>query len=266
MLKIDDRFDLFISPECNRKAFIQGYLNELGLECPVIRLNGKDHLYVKFPQHQYNGMFKIKTVIAHYDRVEGSPGANDNSAAVYFLIQWAGQLFKKKGFHNVRLIFTDGEEEGRGGLQSQGSFKLAELFKKLNLFNDDVFVFDSCGRGDTPILSQINFSTKVAPDFVKKYNQFEARVKDMILTSCHKGLCLPTDYSDNASFLACGIPAVTITLLPESEALGWMQGNTPKTWQLFHTPGDSKESLTPSAATVMNQLLKAIAGMKTLGM
>ena len=46
MLKIDDRFDLFISPKCNRKAFIQNYLKELGLECPVIRLNGKDHLYV----------------------------------------------------------------------------------------------------------------------------------------------------------------------------------------------------------------------------
>lgn len=260
MLHIDEKFQKFIAPSANRKAFIQDYLEKGGLTCPVLRLDGRDHLYVNFPKNQYNPMFRIKTVIAHYDRVEGSAGANDNSAAVYFLMQWALHLSKIQGFHNVRLIFTDGEEDS-GGVQKQGAFRLAETFKKLNLYNDDVFVFDACGRGNIPILSQLNFTSLTPDSFIKKYNDLENRTRSLITTACKKGLCLPTAYSDNASFLACGIPAVTITLLPEEEALELMKGQTPKTWKYFHTAEDNLESLTKNAAETMEGILTALEKM-----
>lgn len=260
MLHIDEKFQQFIEKGADRKAFIQNYLGEGGLSCPVLRLDDRDHLYVNFPKNQYNPMFRIKTVIAHYDRVDGSPGANDNSAAVYFLMQWALHLSKIQGFHNVRLIFTDGEEDS-GGVKKQGAFRLAETFKKLNLSNDDVFVFDACGRGNIPIVSQMNFTSLTPDSFIKKYNDLENRTRAMITGACKKGLCLPTAYSDNASFIACGIPAVTITLLPEEEALGLMKGDTPKTWKLFHTAEDSKESLTKNAAETMEAVLTALEKM-----
>ena len=257
MLHIDEKFDQFIASSAQRKSFIQKFLEEGGLSCPVLRFEGRDHLYVNFPRNQYNPMFRIKTVIAHYDRVEGSPGANDNSAAVYFLMQWALHLSKTRNFHNVRLIFTDGEE-AFGGVKNQGAFKLAETFKKLKLSNDDVFVFDACGRGNIPIISQMNFTSLTPDSFIKKYNKLENRTKAMITEACKKGLCLPTAYSDNASFLACGIPAVTITLLPEDESIALMKGQIPETWKMFHTEKDSKANLTESAATTMEAILTAL--------
>ena len=39
-------------------------------------------------------------------------------------------------------------------MSEQGSFALAELFKKLGIENDDVFVFDSVGRGTVPVLAR----------------------------------------------------------------------------------------------------------------
>ena len=153
MYLIPPSFEEFIASDCNRAAFIQKQLNAAGLDAPVLQMEGKNHIYVKFPQSQYNSMFKIKTVIAHYDRFPGSPGANDNSAAVFCLMQWAAALVKRYaslpgGFHNIRLIFTDGEELGSKGVSEQGAFPLAQVFKRLGIINDDIYVFDCMGRGD----------------------------------------------------------------------------------------------------------------------
>ena len=150
-----DIFKEFINADCNRMKFIQNFLAENGVESTVIPLDGKNHIYVKFPQQQYNPLFKIKTVVAHYDRFQNSPGANDNSAAVYMLMIWAVKLSRQNDFHNVRLIFTDGEEAGSDGIASQGAFAVAGLFKKLAI-NDDVFVFDFVGTGDGPVLCENN--------------------------------------------------------------------------------------------------------------
>ena len=92
MYQIPSSFKDFIAPDCERAAFIQNCLKAAGLEAPILQMEGKNHIYVKFPQSQYNPIFRIKTVIAHYDRFPGSPGANDNSAAVFALMEWAAQL------------------------------------------------------------------------------------------------------------------------------------------------------------------------------
>ena len=90
MYQIPSSFQNFIAPDCDRAAFIQNYLNNAGLEAPIFQMEGKNHIYVKFPQAQYNPTFRIKTVIAHYDRI--GIGANDNSAAVFCLLEWAVKL------------------------------------------------------------------------------------------------------------------------------------------------------------------------------
>ena len=74
-------FKDFISLNCDRARFIQDYLKAGGLDSGIILLEGKNHIYVKFPAQHYNPMFRIKTVIAHYDRI--GIGANDNYAAVF---------------------------------------------------------------------------------------------------------------------------------------------------------------------------------------
>ena len=257
-------FQSFISQDCNRADFIQNYLNNAGLECPVLNIEGKNHLYVKFPQSQYDPMFKIKTVLAHYDRI--GTGANDNSAAVFCLLQWACSLAANPALkHNIRLVFTDGEELGSGGIEEQGAFALAKVFKRLGITNDDIYVFDCMGRGDVPVLAQTELSAKVTPSFAKAFNALEQRAQKLI-QQCAGGkwFCLPCSWSDNAGFIANGIPAVAITMLPSSEINDVLQGVRPKTWQLFHTPQDSLDSLTPVAFETFHNLLSLLTRQKTL--
>ena len=279
-------FEQFISPNCDRAVFIQNYLNKAGLEAPILQMEGKNHIYVKFPQNQYNPMFRIKTVIAHYDRV--GIGANDNSAAVFCLMQWAVELARVYGaecmagsFHNIRLIFTDGEELGaKGGIQEQGAFALAALFRRLSIADEDVFVFDCMGRGTVPIICQSYIPRAASKAFIKKYSELEQRAESIIRNTSNAWLKLPTSYSDNAGFLANGIPAVAITMLPADEAEAYcrsllalkssvaQQGASklelPPTWKMLHTQDDNINNLTPDAFLIMQEILQNLAELKTI--
>ena len=270
MYTIPSAFSDFISPTCDRARFIQNYLKTGGRDSTIIPLEGKNHIYVKFPKTHYNPMFRIKTVIAHYDRI--GIGANDNSAAVFCLMEWAkscAALREPQGphasQHNIRLIFTDGEELGKGGITEQGAFPLAQTFRKLGITNDDVYVFDCMGRGDVPILAQAKIAPNVPTQFLTKYSQLEERTKK-ILQTCSNGkwFTLPVNYSDNASFIANGIPAVAVTMLPSEEVQQVIQGQTPKTWQNLHTPQDNLESLNPGSFELFFNIINELARQKTL--
>jgi hypothetical protein len=229
-------------------------------------MEGKNHIYVKFPQAQYNPTFRIKTVIAHYDRI--GIGANDNSAAVFCLLEWAAIIAKLAGgqFHNIRLIFTDGEELGAaGGVAEQGAFPLAQVFRRLGITNDDIFVFDCMGRGDVPILTQTIIPCKASSKFVKDFNNLEQRAASLLQNSAGgRWFSLPCNYSDNASFIANGIPAVAITMLPSAEVTTATRGEIPETWQLLHTPGDNLASLTPQSFEIFHNILNNLIALKTL--
>jgi len=219
-----EAFEKYIYPECDRLSFLQGYLAERGVSTSVIPCDDKKHLFVNFNSNQYDHSRKIKTIICHYDRVQGSPGANDNSAANFAIAEFAADLYKSTVPHNIRIFFTDGEELGEGGVQSQGAFGLAELFKKCGIVNDDVFVFDACGRGDVAVLTQAGLKAGIKGDFARNYLSLYTRTQELLKTSCgDKWTTLPVPYSDNAGFLAFGIPAVAITFLPEEEVKEYRQ-------------------------------------------
>ncbi len=281
MYQIPSSFKEFIAPDCDRAAFIQNYLRSAGLEAPVLQMEGKNHIYVKFAQNQYNPAFRIKTVIAHYDRI--GIGANDNSAAVFCLMEWAVKLAKSAvvecsqngriettaayaKFHNIRLIFTDGEELGAaGGVSEQGAFPLAQVFRRLGIVNDDIFVFDCMGRGDVPILTQTILPPKTPARFVKDFSALEQRAANLLQASANgRWFCLPCNYSDNASFIANGIPAVAITMLPSAEVTAVTQGLQPQTWKNLHTLQDNLASLTPQSFEIFYNILNNLAAMKTL--
>lgn len=263
MFIIPQDFYRFVSSDCNRMTFITDYLNKAGIEAPVIQINNKNHIYVKFPLSQYNPMFPIKTVIAHYDRFPGSPGANDNSSGVYALLMWAERLAKRPGFHNIRLVFTDGEEMGEEGVNQQGAYDLAVLFKRLGITKESVFVFDSVGRGTIPVICDTHLPKGVSRTFITDYNKLLERAEKVLRRSCGKWFCLPADYSDNAGFIVNGIPAVTITMLPSNEAELYVRdkNQTPYTWKLFHTVNDNPESLTPASFDVMEKILDELASL-----
>ena len=290
-------FSDYIADGCDRCAFIGSYLAEHGVESVVMPVAGKNHVYVKFPTSQYNPQFRIKTVIAHYDRSLGSPGANDNSAANFCLMDWASRLQSRSDFHNVRLLFSDGEEFASGSVACQGAFSLASLFKRLGITNDDVYVFDCMGRGTIPILRKTILPLAVPYELRTRFAALEDRAESLLRRTSRRWLTLPFAYSDNAGFIACGIPAVAVTMLPEDEADAYLaslikekslenyivnhtvdaesgeeskekllklQSMVPLTWKLINTKNDTERTLTPESFTVFASILDALADEKTL--
>lgn len=295
-----DSFQKYIASDCDRLSFLQNYLSERGVSSSVIPLGEKKHLYVNFSSTAYNPMFKIKTIISHYDRVAGSPGANDNSLANFALADFASTLCKSRQVHNVRIFFTDGEELGAEGVSSQGAFALADLFRKLGIVNDDVYVFDACGRGEVAILARAGLDSKIAGQFKKKFLDLYERTQNLLRKSMpNSWMTLPVPYSDNAGFLACGIPAVAITFLPKDEVSFYYSNlmadknlekavmncridsdpknatdlsiqkfkyseKLPMTWRLFHTEYDNYLSLTSESYVLIKKILMQIAEAKTI--
>jgi hypothetical protein len=298
MYQIPAWFDDFIAPGCDRLEFIRKFLEQYGVATSVVPIGQKRHIFVNFPLSSYSPMFRMKTVLVHYDRVEGSPGANDNSAAVLQVMDLAVRLKSYRGVHNVRIFFTDGEELGSsGGVTEQGAYALAELFKKLRITDNDVFVFDCCGRGTVPVIAKTVLSETVPASFAKKMHELTVRTSSMIRqASPGKWFLLPVSYSDNAGFLACGIPAVVITLLPREEVGTYLQElmrtknleaavmnrakessagrdelpdfmyreKMPFTWRLFHTEYDTKANLTPESFVLMERILNSLVALKTM--
>lgn len=292
-------FQRFIAPDCDRRQFILDMLKDFGVPAVPLSLEGAHHILVKFPPAAYNPQYKMKTVLAHYDRVDTSPGANDNSAAVFQIIYWARRLLRFPGFHNVQIIFSDGEEMGGSeGVLEQGAFGIATKFRSLGLTQQDVYTFDCCGRGDFVILSQAG-KGKGSISFQRQFNSLVERTEDLIKSVAgRKWAPLPVPYSDNAGFLACAIPAVAITLLPAQEVVSYLrelkqhpglqaavmkssqgqdvgarkikplepyqaQEKMPMTWRLLHTEYDNLASLTPESFPLMEALLDALAKART---
>lgn len=288
----------YVAPDCDRLAFLQDYLARRDVQTSVVPVNGRKHLYVNFPTGAYNPSFKIKTIITHYDRVPNSPGANDNSVCDLAVADFAVRLrqrFLRGGTHNVRIFFTDGEELGENGVAEQGAFGLAELFRKLGITKDDVYVFDACGRGTVPVLAQAGLDAKVSGSFKKQFFSLYERTQKLLReVSPQSWMTLPVPYSDNAGFLACGIPAVAITFLPADEATDYarelMRDKTlekvvmncdradssdmpyhfeyvekmPMTWRLFHTEYDNLLSLTAESQPLLAKILDALGNARFL--
>ena len=238
------KFTQFTSPACDRRTFIRQYLAENGIQTTEIPIAGKRHIFVNQAASAYSPLFRMKTVIAHYDRVAGSPGANDNSSSVFALMDFAVRLKNYRGIHNTRIFFTDGEElkenpeknsleaerqevksnaqtKNQSGSQifsKMGAFGLAAFFKKTGITNDDVYVFDCTGRGTIPVLGETILPPGVPAGFYAQYKALEDRAKGIIRSASNYFMTLPVPCSDNAGFLICRIPTVIITMLPDEEA------------------------------------------------
>jgi len=285
-VKQNSDFHDFISLSCDRVTFIRNFLKKRNIETSLFKTGEKTHIFVRFPQNQYDPTFKTKTVIAHYDRVYGSQGANDNSFAVFVLMEWAEELSKASQPHNIRLIFTDGEEASEG-IKSQGAFELAAWFRKLQIDKGDVFVFDCMGRGNTPVLCQTNLPEKVSGLFKQSFSSLEKKGVNILSAASDKWLTLPTAYSDNAGFLAAGIPAITFTMLPSREAENYLKllmktkaqnmdevykaeykedlkQLYPPTWFLINSHRDSLETLTEESEEITRKILERIYTLKSL--
>lgn len=289
----------YTQADCDRLAFLKTYLGRNGVETNVIPLDGKKHLSVQFPRSAYDPTFKTKTVVCHYDRVRGAPGANDNSAANLAVADFASRLARTRRAHNVRIFFTDGEERGVNGIADQGAFALAAYLKQNRLATDEVYVFDGCGRGTVAILGQAGLQSKTSATFKKSFLELYKRAEELLQKTAPSWMSLPMPYSDNAGFLSQGVPAVAITFLPKEEATLYYKNlmadknlskavlncdidygekcstdrqielmrhreQIPFTWRLFHTEMDNPLSITPESIELLGAILDELGRTATL--
>ena len=279
-----DRFFDFIVPDANRFSLLSDHIKQLGLNAVVIPIEDNRHFFI-FPQGrnlkpQAGGSFPFRgqspvVLTAHYDRVPGSPGANDNSAAVFQLLKTAITLNEQKADQWI-IIFADKEELKEGEeVRNQGSFSLAEKLRQWGLAQARIFNFDACGTGDTFVFSSttsylINKNKK--PGFRQASQTVEHLQKTAFEAArrlrISKVLSIPTPFSNDAGFLKGGIPVQTVTILPSDEANLYtmllrkrpafadlvIAGSTsnpsdkrlvPETWRCLNGPSDTHLRLTP---------------------
>jgi hypothetical protein len=280
------RFDDFIAPGADRFGILKTLTEDMGLNSVVVPVEGNRHFFV-FPPGQNiraaaEGGFPFRgqspvVLAAHYDRVPGSPGANDNSAAVFQLLLTAQKLGEGGAAYWI-IIFTDKEELLAGeGIQDQGSFTLAGKLRLWGLGEARVFIFDACGTGDTLIVSNTTdyFLKNDSRPGIRRTRLLVQDLRDRALETARqlrldKVLLIPTPFSDDAGFLRAGIPALTITALPEKEAAPYagilrkrpdfaellISGKLtsaadrhiiPETWRSINGPADSRLRLTPES-------------------
>jgi hypothetical protein len=279
-----DRFFDFIALDANRYGILLERIEKLNLNSLVVNVAGNNHIFI-FPPGQRliqnsGGRFPFwgqdpVMLVAHYDRVKGSPGANDNSIAVFHLLK-AASILGQRGADRWIIVFTDKEEIKDGeGIASQGSFSLAEKLKSWGLENARIYIFDTCGAGDTFIFSSTTDHILKHSDSpgIMRAKQLIRGLRDHALQIAHflrldKVLLAPTPFSDDAGFLRAGLPAQTITMLPAKEAgpyasllrnhpefadfliSGALKSPTerrsiPETWRSLNSPADTHLRLTP---------------------
>ena len=278
-----NRFKDFISPEANRFDVLCSIFDECLLPWEVLEIEGKRHIAVpaglsvgrinsRFTQesrYPQGSLTEGLIFTAHYDRVPQSPGANDNSAAVFQLLETATRIAARGSTGRpVLFIFTDGEELAAGqSLKRQGSYSLGLYLKKNGLGNSHIFTFDASGTGDTLIISTaadhlLKNETSAGAEAARRNVQLlrQKALAAARTARLEKTLLLPTPFSEDAGFLLAGMAAQTITTLPQNEA-SLVRGDAaflrktalqntdrrlvPETWRILNGPGDSPLRLTP---------------------
>lgn len=204
---------------------------------------------------------RVLVLIAHHDAVPGSPGANDNAAAVAILLSLLPRLGRlaPPGLR-VRLLFTACEELGYLGARAYvRDTPLGGIAGVLSL--------ELCGIGDS-----LAVWDAAAP------TPFRARV-----TGALEGLGLRADEgyhvvgripvfgSDHRAFAGAGVPAYGLTIVPLREADALRRfvlspGRSvlmhlvrrPPPFDTYHTSGDAAATIHPAALDRVSRALEAI--------
>jgi Zn-dependent M28 family amino/carboxypeptidase len=204
---------------------------------------------------------RVLVLIAHHDAVPGSPGANDNAAAVGILLNLRLRLTGRvpSGWR-VRLLFTAAEELGYLGARAWvREMPLAGIAGVLSLelcgIGDSLAVWDATGGG--PFLGRVTGGLEdlgLRPD-----------------EGYHVVGRIPVFGSDHRAFAAAGIPAYGLTIVPGREADALRKFvlsptrsafrhlvHRPIPFDTYHTSRDALATLDPAALDRVARALEAI--------
>lgn len=251
-------FQLFCAPDADRLKVLAQVLHAADVPFELVKTGRHRHVQVRGarPPEVQRGE---RVLLAHYDRVAGAPGANDNGASVLALVDY---LMRPHRGSPLRVVFTDGEELAPGVAPAeQGAYGLARHWGEV----PGVFpvVFDMTGIGDTVVLGHLGeelirrVRPEARPTDLDDYARTRLTARRW-LASCGVGECFEvnTPFSDDLGLFLAGIPAVQISVLPRKEAQAYRRDGTfPQAWKTMHTAQDLPEALWPSSRSLVAGLL-----------
>ena len=271
-MRFESDFLDFLEPGADRLACLSAILARRGLEGKVLSIGERRHLLVRLRPGKPGTI-----LVAHYDRVEGSPGALDNSAACLVLANAAKRISADASIScGSFVLFTDGEEAPASGPpSSQGAYALARgLGKAFGSAHPAIYVFDVIGRGKRLLLSTASREAGRGGLASALLDEMEARA---FAASASMGLGVPARFplpwSDDLGFTLAGLPALAISLLPEEEALRLAKGlarrpdrqrsrplsraetpgEWPETWKVLHGADDDISLVEEGALAAMEE-------------
>ena len=204
---------------------------------------------------------RVLVLAAHHDAVPGSPGANDNAAAVGILLSLIERLATRvPPSLRVRFLFPACEELGYLGarvyvrdLGTTGVIGVLSL--ELCGIGDSVAVWDA--GEETPFLRTVG-----------------GALDDMGLRrdeSWHQVGRIPVFGSDHRAFAAAGVPAYGLSVVPSGEAdalrafvLSPVRSvlmhlvRRPAPFDTYHTPRDLGTTLDPRAIDLVARALETV--------
>jgi hypothetical protein len=243
-----------------RQALVARYLAARGIAFAVHRVTGLAGPGENYIVDVGKGA-RVLMLIAHHDAVPGSPGANDNAAAVGILL---AQLARVRAGPppplRVRFLFTAAEELGYLGARAYArEVPTAELAGVVSL--------ELCGVGDSPVLWDAVHDSPLTSAFSVAMETLGYRRDE----SYHVVGRVPGFGSDHRAFAALGVPACGLTMVPlvHAEALRrfifqpWRsllreRGRRPPPFDTYHTARDCSASLDPRALERVMRALDAL--------
>jgi hypothetical protein len=207
---------------------------------------------------------RVLLLAGHHDAVPGSPGANDNAAAVGILVALAARLraLPPRGL-TVRLAFFGDEE--RGMLGSRVYARSAPLQALLGVVS-----LELCGIGDSLALWDVTHDLADTP-LLRAWIGVAEGLGYRRDETFHLAERVPFFGSDHRPFADRGVPAVGLTVVPTAaaEALrafiyGGVRGilvppvRRPPPFTTYHTAQDRPETLEPAA---LSRVVEALEGL-----
>jgi Zn-dependent M28 family amino/carboxypeptidase len=204
---------------------------------------------------------RVLVLIAHHDAVPGSPGANDNAAAVGILLRLlARALATPPAGLRVRFLFTAAEERGYLGAR-------AYVRETDQRGVAGVVSLELCGIGDTLALWDAAEETPLVRAFGRAVAELGYRRDE----GYHVVGRIPVFGSDHRAFWEAGVPACGLTIVPGREADGlrqfifnpWRSAfrqlvRRPPPFDTYHTSRDRSETLDPRALDRVGVALEAL--------
>ena len=243
-----------------REAAVARYLAARGIPFAVHRFASSEGSGENFTVELGTGD-RVLLLAAHHDAVDGSPGANDNAAAVGILLS----LIERIGVappvkRRLRFLFSAAEERGYLGARHYArQIDVGKLAGVLSL--------ELCGIGDSVVL----WDAAEASPFL---DAVSGALRDSGLArdeGHHVVGRIPVFGSDHRAFAPLGVPAYGFTLVPSANADALREFvfnpvrsairhliRRPVPFDTYHTPRDRGETLEPPAVALALRALHAV--------